>query len=115
MAMRKRNLLLIICLLISVMMSAEGITEQQALEKAQQFMQGKTFKQHKAARGMKRVARVPELKRLYVFNVEDDGGFVIVSGDDSTEPILGYSTKGRFDEENIPSNMRAWLEQMERE
>lgn len=115
MAMRKRNLLLIICLLISVMMSAEGITEQQALEKAQQFMQGKTFKQHKAARGMKRVARVPELKRLYVFNVEDDGGFVIVSGDDSTEPILGYSTKGYFDEENIPSNMRAWLEQMERE
>lgn len=113
--MRKRNLLLIICLLISVMMSAEGITEQQALEKAQQFMQGKTFKQHKAARGMKRVARVPELKRLYVFNVEDDGGFVIVSGDDSTEPILGYSTKGYFDEENIPSNMRAWLEQMERE
>ena len=27
----------------------------------------------------------------YVFNVQDKGGFVIVSAEDKTKPILGYS------------------------
>ena len=42
----------------------------------------------------------------YVFNVQADGGFVIVSGDDRAYPVLGYSEKGRFDPDNIPTNLR---------
>lgn len=51
----------------------------------------------------------------YVFNIEGNKGFVIASGDDSTVPILGYSEVGTFDEEHIPDNMRAWLDEYERQ
>lgn len=46
----------------------------------------------------------------YVFNAGGDNGYVIVSGDDRTEPILGYVEQGSFDAENIPENMRSWLQ-----
>ena len=46
----------------------------------------------------------------YVFNAGNDGGYVIVSGDDRIEPILGYVDHGSFDPDNIPENMRSWLQ-----
>ena len=39
----------------------------------------------------------------YVFNF--DGGFVIVSADDSYSPILGYSDHGQFDYDNAPDGL----------
>ncbi|MBQ7734875.1 MAG: C10 family peptidase [Bacteroidales bacterium] len=45
---------------------------------------------------------------FYVYNV--GGGFVIVSADDAVKPVLGYSTTGSFDPQNIPSNCAAWLQ-----
>lgn len=47
---------------------------------------------------------------LHVFNI-DGGGYIIVSGDDRTEEILGYSITGTFDANNIPDNMRAFLQE----
>lgn len=47
---------------------------------------------------------------LYVFNQAGGHGFVIVAGDDAAEPILGYSTEGSFSYENMPDNLRYWLE-----
>ncbi len=38
-----------------------------------------------------------------------DGGFVIVAGDDSVVPILGYSTDSKFDENDIPIQLQEWL------
>lgn len=46
----------------------------------------------------------------YVFN-DEAGGFVIVSGNDCTEAILGYSGAGSFDVDAIPSNMKYWLDE----
>ena len=42
----------------------------------------------------------------YVFNNGQDGGFVIISGDNRTQMVLGFSTKGHFNfnEEN-PATM----------
>ena len=45
----------------------------------------------------------------FIFNNGGDNGFVIVSGDDRTPSILGYSDKGAFNTEDIPTNMAAWL------
>ena len=47
-------------------------------------------------------------KCLYIFNL-DTTGFVIVSADDRSYPILGYSMNGGFDIEKAPTNMLAWL------
>ena len=46
----------------------------------------------------------------YVFNIDNGKGFVIVSGDDRTNPILGYSDEGAFDAKRMPANMKAWLD-----
>ena len=43
----------------------------------------------------------------YVFNMEG-GGYVIVSGDDRAEEILGYG-EGTLDMNKIPANMKWWL------
>lgn len=51
----------------------------------------------------------------YVFNAGNDGGYVIVSGDDRIDPILGYVDHGTFDPDNIPENMKAYLDSFSEE
>ena len=49
---------------------------------------------------------------FYVFNMTDKGGFVIVSNESETTPILGYSETGsiELDPDKMPENMRNWLQ-----
>lgn len=104
---------IIICIVISLLglqAYALPITEKEALQKAQAFMQGKEF-QHFV--GSKNIRRAPQGTKAdnayYVFNVENDGGFVIIAGDDVVEPVIGYATEGRFDSSDLPENMLEWL------
>ena len=46
---------------------------------------------------------------FHIFN-GTEGGFVIVSGDDSVSPVIGYSDKGEFVTEGMPENISAWLD-----
>ncbi|MBQ5974736.1 MAG: thiol protease/hemagglutinin PrtT [Bacteroidales bacterium] len=46
---------------------------------------------------------------FYIFNLHRQG-FVIVSADYRSTPILGYSMNGSFDNSRCPDNMKAWLE-----
>ena len=55
----------------------------------------------------------PVMADYYVFNAEDGSAFVIVSGDDRAEQVLGYG-EGAIDMSNIPCNMR-WLLDMYKE
>ena len=47
---------------------------------------------------------------LYVFSLGEQGGFIIVSNDDRTLPILGFSENGTLDIENMSDEQRAWLQ-----
>lgn len=44
----------------------------------------------------------------YIMNLNPTG-WVVVSADDTTEPVLGYSPKGRLNWSMVPSNMRGML------
>lgn len=46
---------------------------------------------------------------FYVFN-RAGGGFVIISGDDEVQPVLGYSEEQVFSAENMPENISVWME-----
>lgn len=46
----------------------------------------------------------------YIFNVGENDGFVIVAGDDCVTPVLGYSTEGAFRTDNVPENIRFWMD-----
>lgn len=51
----------------------------------------------------------PGQTNYYVYNIGNDKGFVIVSGDDRATPILGYSDEGSFDMNQMPDNIKAWM------
>ncbi len=46
---------------------------------------------------------------LYVFSTPE-GGFSILSADDCMPPLIGYSDTDTFDSENMPDNMRYWID-----
>ncbi len=45
----------------------------------------------------------------YVFNVNTDKGFIIVSAEDATHPILGYSNEGGYAAPTAGSNAAYWM------
>ncbi len=94
----------------TIVANAQQITEQQAKERALQFLTdgGKAKSRSAAATGKLLKKTCVEVDNLYAYNL-DGGGFVIVSGDERTIPVLGYSDKGQIDWQHMPENMRAWL------
>ena len=46
----------------------------------------------------------------YVFNVSNGEGFVIVAGDDRVKPILAYSTRGRFNPDDVAEGFQYTLD-----
>lgn len=114
----KKYILLTIMLVLSVVVNAESISK----EKAEQLARG--FLTERGMYGVGALQRaVPQQARAraqlkgslqdacyYVFNIGQNQGFVIVSGDDRAPAVLGYSDKGAFDMDHLPSNVAAWLE-----
>jgi len=45
----------------------------------------------------------------YVFDFEDNNGFVIISADDDAYPVLGYSFEGTYKNENQPPAFIEWM------
>ena len=89
---------------------ADQITPEEALQQAQDFLINRTARKGQASGTTPQLVAAGEISGLYVFNTTDKSGFVIVSNDDATYPILGFSESGSLDPSNIPSNMRAWLQ-----
>ena len=96
---------------------AQQLTEQQAMERALQYMNsGKSSSNARrmaapALKGSKKLTpATTEATKIYAFNM-DGGGYVIASADQRTLPVLGYSTTGSIDWEQMPENMRSWLKQ----
>lgn len=49
----------------------------------------------------------------YVFNRGNDGGFVIVGGDERANKILAIVPEGSFNYDELPANVKAWMEEYE--
>ena len=114
MKLMKRLLLILTSIFALVTTSwADQITREQALAKAQQFLNQKGVScslkaaETQMSRARSKGKSTPDY--YYVFNAGQNQGFVIISGDDTTEEILGYSTSGAFDLNNIPPAMEVLL------
>ena len=46
----------------------------------------------------------------YVFDNKEGKGYVIVSGDDTSAPIIGYADNGEFDANTLPAPLREILD-----
>lgn len=109
----KRLLFLTLSVTFSLIMMAGNVTPEQAREQAAQFMTNHLAKGRHARLAPSQQVKMAmpiQLEGLYLVNMEDSNGFVIVSNDDRTDAILGYSDSGSLDPDNMPDNMRAWLQ-----
>jgi len=115
----KKYLTGIIALFISLTVFAAPRTAEQAAALAAQFTNNQPQARHlhrtpRTAGEMRLVHQTNKPSSaepaLYVFNRDNNGGFVIVSADDNAVTILGYADEGSFDAANMPSNVRFWLD-----
>ena len=94
---------------MSIFAMGEGIDRATALKKAQAFMPSKQFVVGKTVQSA-RARGTRSTDAFYIFNATNNGGYVIVSGDDRTTDILAYSKHGTLDVDKIPENMKWWLD-----
>lgn len=59
--------------------------------------------------GLDSQTRGGEQPLFYIFN-RDGGGWVMIAGDDSLDPIQAYSYDGRFEVEDMPENLAEHME-----
>ena len=97
--------------------SAKKISISQAKEAALRFM---------GNGGIRRAPGVVATKELsycattatpyyYVFNKGENDGYIIVSADDATVPVIGFSDNGQFDYDNMPDAMKWMLSSYEKQ
>ena len=93
-------------------LQAKRITQWQAQQQAYSFW-GKQMPQKAKAKSRTATTASPS-DAYYVFN-NDAGGFVIIAGDDAVTPVLGYTSTGSFDAENLPDGLKDLLKSYERQ
>lgn len=106
--------------------SARSLNADEARQKAADFIQQKehSFRQSRSAASnpirLTLATQGAKLSRsttpaYYIFNIADDNGYVVVSGDDSFNEILGYADSGNYLTEKVNPAMDYWLNRMAEE
>ena len=105
--MMKRLLIFLFVFTLTASVHADNVSQADAEKVAQAFMPGEKIEvQNYTASSGRKSAQVP----FYIFNKVDGTGFVLISADDRTTPVLGYSLNGSIDQKAMPSNLRYWLD-----
>lgn len=114
--MKRGILTTLLGLVVSVAMEAGVLTEQQARDIARNFRQSgarSVVEPSLVYVGESEVngARSGDAPAFYVYNYGFDEGFVIVSAEDATLPVLAFSDKGQFAVgDRMPVQVASWLE-----
>ncbi len=115
--MKQKLLLWMVTVLFAMPVNAGNVTREQARQKAQAFLreqgvEGQVISAESSA-ARTRLASSGEDPCYYVFNAGQHEGFVIVAGDDMVPEVLGYSTSGELDMDNMPLGMQMLLDGLE--
>lgn len=115
----KKQLLTLLALLIAISSFSNPINEATAKRYAENFWKenrimgvrnGKVFKKKAEEARFVNIATRGGYSEFYIFNNEIGKGFVIVSADNCVTPILGYSYDNNFVVENMPDNVKGWMD-----
>ena len=110
----KKLLLTTVLAVATIVAMANPIGRTAAMQKAQNFMRGINPQAALQTPATPRRAMGNQSEKpYYIFNAENNQGFVIVSGDDRSEEILGFSDKGFLDVDNLPSGLLYMLDTFE--
>ena len=102
--MKRLSLIVALLLMVAMPMMAERVTPETAQKVAMTFLNNNGAKSAQ----LTDLSRTAGFSNLYIFNGEE--GFVVMAADDCVQPILGYSLTGKFVTENMPENIKGWLE-----
>lgn len=115
----KRSLLLSFIIALCMPLLGNPVDENTAKQLAQNFWKennimgvrgDKVFKKRMDDARFVNIAPQCGYSEFYIFNNEDGEGFVIIAADDFVTPILGYSYDNNFAAENLPPNLKGWLD-----
>ena len=96
---------------LSIAVFAGPVPKSKALDVAYKFM----APEKPATKAGEEDLKVIYENDAYYIVTHPDGGFVIVAADDKVRPILGFSFENNFVVENMPDNVKWWLEHIARE
>ena len=117
----KRFFIPLLSFLAVITVNAKPITLEQARQKVIAFqmtrgdirpMKAVAYKNRQVS---KRAASTTAYDPYYVFERDNGEGFVIVSGDDQTIDVLGYTDEGKFDYDNLPPGLQDLLDDYARQ
>lgn len=123
----KKTLSLLMLLTLCLQTSAQHVTKDAAQAKAVEFFnQQRAFPKKKVGAVLLPTAarlsdKAPRQQKAhsqkeqtnapyYIFNASDGQGYVIVSGDERAQKVLGYSDTGHISEETMPCGMKMLLD-----
>lgn len=115
----KRGLLLSIIIILCAHLFANPVDETTAKQLAQNFWKtnniigvkgDKVFKKRMDDARFVNVAQQCGYSEFFIFNNENGKGFVIIAADDCVTPILAYSYDNNFVTDNLPPNLKDWLD-----
>ena len=115
----KKLILLILTIILVLPLIGNPIDENTAKQLAQNFWKennimgvrgDKVFKKRMDDARFVNVSPQCGYSEFYIFNNEGGKGFVIIAADDRVTPILGYSYDNNFTAENLPPNLKGWLD-----
>jgi len=116
--MRRFICLLSLLALTLTTVEAKVVTEEQAAKTAEKLLssaKSNTVKSFSAIGSQKLKLAVMKsdtgnsAPEYFIFNNEG-GGFAIIAGDDCISPVIGYSSDGKFANDGMPENLKAWLD-----
>ena len=102
--MKRFTILLALSVMIAVPAMAERVTPEIARKVATTFLNNNGTKSNQLVD----LSKAAGFKNLYIFSTESS--FVVMSADDCVKPILGYSLTDKFDVDDMPENLRWWLQ-----
>ena len=113
--------LLLLVTMVTIMqlhLFAEHVSADKASQVGMNFMKqkytfittrGEAVKMYKSVELTQVTRRSVDNQHFYIFNLNDNQGWVLVADDDRSIPILGYSKSGEFVTENLSANIEDWL------
>lgn len=112
----KKYLLAAACMAVTASMIASPLTPQEAIGR----MMRESGRNKSAAKSLQTTpvftAMTPQGEPgAYVFNNKDGNGYRILAADDAAFTVLGYSDTGMIDPENMPPQLKWWLEETARQ
>ena len=114
--MKRISILIWAACLTAQMLSAAPVSPERAVEIGKMILSGGEAKRDAGLvsivwDGESAPTRSSETPAFYVV-ARDGGGFVIISGNDNVRPVLAISKDGHFETEDMPDNVKWWMERM---